>query len=263
LRLAPTEQLKGLIARGESRVFEFSRNLRDDLEDETHLPEFTSLEYMATETSWAEIESLSVDLFASALRALERYSTDTMKRARWEAWAHESVTHVDVAEHLATIGITEAVHVGAEALRECLRATIGLRGEERSVNEMLDEIMTEEARKRGGVVLMSGFPEGLGGPAQPHPTRPGFKQRTEMYVDGVEVANMSVNMNDIGMLQKWHSRGLETKRMLEIEPNARDDELFESLRDGLPDSAVIGIGVERVLQVILGLDDIRRVVPPI
>lgn len=40
----------------------------------------------------------------------------------------------------------------------------------------------------GGLILMGDFPEMLGGPALAHEDRPGFKQRTEIYIDGLEIA---------------------------------------------------------------------------
>lgn len=231
LRIAPTEHLKRLLADGESRVFEFAQNFRDDPRDATHLPEFMSLEYMATEDSCSSMEELAVELLAVAVAALERVSPSP---APWALDFHANrVQRVSIATLLTD------------------------RYDQLSVDE-LDQLVGDHAAALGGVVLMGDFPEPLGGPAVGHAELPGFKNRTEMFVNGLEIANMSSTLTDTTLLMAWHLAGLERKDALGIHPNERDIALIAAAERGIPNSAVIGIGVERVLQAYFGLENMSR-----
>jgi hypothetical protein len=122
----------------------------------------------------------------------------------------------------------------------------------------IDRLVTEHARATGGLVLMGDFPEVLGGPAVGHADMPGFKQRTEIYVNGLEIANMSSTLTDPVLLGAWHEAGLVRKAALGIEPNERDTGLFDAVAKGIPNSAVIGIGIERFLQAYYSLENMSR-----
>ena len=232
LRIAPTEHLKRLLADGEEQVFEFASNFRDDLLDQTHLSEFMSLEYMAVNTTCANMESLAVDLFGVAIAALGTTFSDGPPE-----WAR-----VLEDGEFERISISDLPNISLDPA---------------DVDDM-DRAVAEHARKIGGVVLMGDFPEVLGGPAVGHVDRPGFKQRTEIYVDGLEVANMSSTLTDPTLVKAWHEAGLLRKAALGIDPNERDAGLFEAVSRGIPESAVIGLGIERFLQAYFGLENMSH-----
>lgn len=231
LRIAPTEYLKRLLADGEERIFEFSLNFRDDLSDETHLPEFMSLEYMAVDTTCIDMEELAVELLSVAASQLTHL--DPHEPPQWVLQlATGRVTRVSIADLL---------DIGTD-----------LNPEE------LDRVVVGCAKEVGGVVFMADFPESLGGPAVAHPELSGFKQRTELYVDGLEIANMSSTLIEPKLLERWHETSLVRKDALGIVPNTKDIALFNAVNKGIPKSAVIGLGVERVLQAYFRLENMSR-----
>ncbi len=233
LRIAPTEHLKRLLADGEERVFEFSQNFRDDLGDATHLPEFMSLEFMAAGSTCAEMEALATELIGVALAALLPISSSAAP-----PWARAFMEEGRVR-------------------RVSISTLLSERAEQIPVDE-LDKIVESRAAAVGGVVFMGDFPQALGGPALAHAGLPGFKQRTELFVDGLEIANMSSTLTDSALLRDWHRAGIERKAALGIQPNQPDTDLLQAADQGIPESAVIGIGIERMLQASLGLENISQ-----
>lgn len=230
LRIAPTEQLKQLLADGEQRIFEFSANFRDDLPDRTHLSEFMSLEYMAVGATCADMEATAVELCREASAALANLTVDGPPE--WVRQLHDG--------RFRRISIADLPGISRGGI---------------NIDEM-DRAVTEHALGIGGLVLMGDFPYELGGPAEAHVGRPGIKQRTEIYVDGLEIANMSSTLTDPTLLEAWHDAGLVHKAALGIAPNERDGKLFEAVSNGIPKSAVIGMGIERFLQAYFGLENI-------
>ena len=231
LRIAPTEHLKRLLADGEQQVFEFAANFRDDPVDKTHLPEFMSVEYMAVNATCTEMEKLAVELCRVAIAVLAPLAADGPP-----SWASRLE-----AGQFERISIAE------------------LMGLESSLGELdldaLDQVLAQRAAAVGGVVLVGDFPENLGGPAVGHPALAGFKQRTEVFINGLEIANMSTTLTDPAVLTSWHDDGLSRKATLGIEPNEKDLVLFDAVDRGIPDSAVIGLGIERILQAYFALEN--------
>lgn len=258
LRIAPTEHLKRFIASGEECVFEFSKNFRDDVADATHLPEFTSLEFMARGKTCADMELVAVDLCGLAVEVVKGTRPDAEPPTWVQHWDHQQVTRLELAVELQDrfglepawicepVKIARTLDTLGEAVKPHTKLPI-----------LLDQLITAIARREKGVVLMSGFPELLGGPAEPHELHAGFKQRCELFIDGLEVANMSSNLTDGQALRKWHETGVQAKKVLGIGSNFLNEELLNALDGRLPCSAVIGIGVERILQAAFDLSDIR------
>jgi lysyl-tRNA synthetase class II len=258
LRIAPTEYLKRLLAVGHERIFEFSINFRDDLPDETHLPEFTSLEVMARNATCGDMEHVAIDLCALAVEVAQRAHVPSALPLWVQQWEQHQVERIELADELNDhFGVT-AIWLEQPAM---LARLLGDLGEPVSPSAtlpaLLDQLVTAIAQRRSGAVLICGFPERLGGPAASHPSRLGFKQRSELFIDGLEVANMSSNLTDSQALRQWHEIGIQMKIDLGIATNCLDDELLTMLDGNLPSSAVIGVGVERMLQATLNLPDIR------
>jgi lysyl-tRNA synthetase class II len=70
---------------------------------------------------------------------------------------------------------------------------------------------------------------------------------------------MSSNLNDYLRIENWYSTTYEMKQAAAIRPNRIDVPLMAALRDGLPSSAVLGIGLDRLLMIAFGTRDISDV----
>ncbi len=256
LRIAPTEYLKRLLAAGQDRVFEFSTNFRDDVPDDTHLPEFTSLEVMARGATCADMEHAAIELCALAVEVAQRSNAAL---PRWvQEWDRRHVHRIELAVELGECFGVTATWLDQPAMLAHLLGDLGeLVDPSARLPGLLDQLVTALAQRHSGAVLICGFPEQLGGPAAPHLARRGFKQRSELFIDGLEVANMSSNLTDSRALRQWHEDGVRLKTELGIATNDMDHDLLRNLDGNLPPSAVLGIGVERMLQTTLGLPDIR------
>lgn len=258
LRIAPTEYLKRLLAAGQERIFEFSANFRDDAPDPTHLPEFTSLEVMARDATCADMERTAADLCALAVDVARRAIPLAALPLWVQRWDEHRIARIELADELyQRFGVT-AAQLGQPAILARLLGDLGEAADPAArVPGLLDQLVTAIARRHDGAVLICGFPEPLGGPAAPHPTRTGFKQRSELFAGGLELANMSGNLTDARALRQWHVDGVQLKADLGIGTNHLDTDLLTALDGALPPSAVLGIGVERILQATLNLPDIR------
>ncbi|MGH2941992.1 MAG: amino acid--tRNA ligase-related protein [Solirubrobacteraceae bacterium] len=244
LRIAPTESLKRLVAIGFPAVFELSVNFRGDAPDTTHLPEFASLEVMQIGADCAAMRTLTVDLLRTAVEAVRPH-------------AERDVEVPDVRE-VTVDELLSATNLSTIAARDDHGRLVDASTGRPLASGALDGLVGEAVAAQPGLLFVTEFPWGLGGPAASCSHDPRVKERCELFLDGVEMANMSSTLTDQAALRRWHEDGVAAKAALGIVPNHLDEGLLEDLA-ALPASAVTGIGIERILTYALGLDDIRQV----
>jgi lysyl-tRNA synthetase class 2 len=246
LRIAPTEHLKRLIAAGMA-----------------HLPEFTSLEVMTRDVWCADMEHLAIECCHIAYE-IAQSAADSTTHAALGASATGGrlpVTRLALAEELRRrfqLGRDDLFEVNA--LRE-IASCMGdsdAHAPDQTPASLMDRIATRLASDVSGLVLVTGFPRYLGGPAAPDPADPRFKQRTELFAGGLEIANMSSNLTDVPALRAWHEDGVRAKDQQGISTNLLDEPLLADLGNSFPISAVLGIGIERLLLAFFGVPDIRK-----
>lgn len=259
LRVAPTEFLKRLLVLGADSVFEFSTNFRPEIVDKTHLPEFTSLEVMTRGASVRNMQDLTEQLCRAGLDAVEKvlengdytppYSTRTYRITdKWERVSLREVLYSRYRFSPNDIFVLERVqNLYKEIIRKSPPALI---------HEATDAIVEAIVQDYNSPVFVSEYPNYLGGPAKPCDDDRRFKERSELFVGTMEIANMSSTLTDPVLLREWHTQGLVIKDQLGISPNLIDEPLMSAIAVGLAPSAVLGLGLERLIMIAANLDDI-------
>lgn len=259
LRVAPTEFLKRLLVAGADSVFEFSTNFRPEIVDKTHLPEFTSLEVMTRGASVRDMQDLTERLCRAGMNAaatvLENgdYTPPHSERAyrvtgKWHRVSLREVLYSRYGFSPNDLFVLERVqNLYQKIIRKSPPALI---------HEATDTIVEAIALDYNSPVFVSEYPDYLGGPAKPCDDDPRFKERSELFVGRMEIANMSSTLTDPTLLREWHAQGLIIKDQLGIRPNLIDEPLMSAVATGLAPSAVLGLGIERLIMIAANLDDI-------
>lgn len=260
LRVCPTEHLKRLLVAGFEAVYELSRNFRPGNLSPRHLPEFTSLECTRTDSTYVDMMALTEELVASAIHAR---TGNTL--VRWEdketdfgpPWSR--VTVRDAVMQYTGIDIDRSPDLPSLHLAI---ASSGLRIEPGSTyNTLLEELINEEVLPRiAGPVFLTEYPWLMGGPAKAVPDKVGYKQRCEAFIGTFELANMSTHLGDAVALRQWHETTLVDKRISGVGEATLDEYLMRDIEGGLPPSAIVGIGIDRLLMIIMGVDHIENAV---
>ncbi len=264
LRIAPTEYLKRLLVEGAENVFEFSTNFRTDPTDVTHLPEFTSLEVMMRHKTCNDMIELTKNLCYAGIVAVGVES----KLDNFQPPGTEHVYSLEFPWEIVSIRHFLSVEYGFSAddffkpnkvfklYRQVVGGVYPL-----SYIAALDEIITVIAASFERPVFVKEYPNYLGGPAEPCREDARFKERAELFIGTLELANMSSNLTDAIALRKWHNDGAKVKEKQGIKPNEIDHGLLDAISQGLPTSAVLGLGIDRLIMVSLKLNDIALTRP--
>ncbi|MDR0414874.1 MAG: lysine--tRNA ligase [Prevotellaceae bacterium] len=258
LRIANELYLKRLIVGGFSGVYEFAKDFRNEGMDRFHNPEFTQMEvYVAyKDYKWmmntveAMVEKVAVDLHGSAEvqvgENLISFKRPWKRFTMFEAIEH--FTGVDVS------GMDEA------ALRETAEKLGVETDSSMGKGKLIDEIFGEccEA-KLIQPTFITDYPIEMSPLAKKHRDNPELVERFEAICNGKEICNAYSELNDpIDQRHRFEEQLLLAKRGDE-EAMLLDEDFLRAIEYGMPPTAGLGIGVDRLCMIMTGVPSVQDV----
>jgi lysyl-tRNA synthetase class 2 len=293
LRVAPELYLKRLLVGGFDRVYELGRMFRNEGVSTRHNPEFTMLEaYMA----YANCDSW-IELLERMLRHLEREVSERFPRfatARTvsfqEPWARVSKRRA-IADRIERAGsgdipptrwskvlmpetvFDEAALKAAverilpdldEGAREAVKKYDSYGGYICGLFELIAEPeLTKLYRTADGSlsvpVFITEFPVEESPLARKNDQDPRFVDRFELFVEGRELANAFSELNDPDDQAARFEEQLANRERGDDEAMDFDHDYIRALQHGLPPSAGLGIGIDRLVMSLCAQSSIRDV----
>lgn len=259
LRIADELYLKRLIAGGLPRVFEISKDFRNEGIDRLHSPEFTMLEAYAAYENYTFCMGLFEELLPSL--AEELYGKPTII---WEANdidlrgpfrrlsmvdAIRDRTGVEVIDRDRDELAGEARRVGVEVTREM------------GVGKIIDEIFS--CRVQPDLIqptFITDHPVELSPLAKRHRTNPALVERFELFIGGMEVVNAFSELNDPIDQRRRFEEQARLRAAGDEEATPIDEEFLAALEIGMPPTAGLGMGVDRLAMLLTDSRSIRDVI---
>ena len=261
LRIADELYLKRLIVGGLERVYEISKDFRNEGMDRTHNPEFTMLEFYQAYADYEEMQEVTQAMLL-----------ETVKAVRGETrLAFEGGT-VDFTPPWRRLTIREAA---AEGLG--VRAA-DLPSEERQLRELagragvsldpafgygriLDEIVSVKVQP--GLLnptFLVDHPREISPLAKVKRGSPDVVERFELIIAGMEVANAFSEQNDpLEQRRAFEQQGRLRERGDE-EAQMLDTDYLRALEMGMPPTGGVGVGVDRLVMLLTDSRSIRDVI---
>jgi lysyl-tRNA synthetase class 2 len=259
LRISNELYLKRLIVGGLERVYEFSRDFRNEGMDRTHNPEFTMLEfYQAFADVW-DMMDVTECLVCHAVRevcgTLRVPSRDQMLDFT-PPWPRVSM--------LDSVGekVGEPVHdLDARRLRRLTERhgieTPSATGAGGLLDALFSELIQPEITRPTFVL---DFPAEISPLARVSRQNAVLVERFEMVACGMELANAFSEQND----PEAQSRAFEQQMTLRAggneEAQVMDRDYLRALEYGMPPAGGVGIGVDRLVMLLTGARSIRDVI---
>ena len=260
LRIAPELWLKRLVVGGFERVFELGRVFRNEGLSPRHNPEFTMLELYAAYWNYLDMMSFIEELVAGvALDVLG--TTEAHYQGRPFSFAAPWPRRTMAELTSAAVGEDVSVHTPRERLVELLGARdVAVHeswGPGRCLAELF-EVTCEESLWEP--IFVTDFPVEVSPLARRHQHDPELTERFESYAAGRELSNGFSELNDP---VDQRSRFEEQARLAaagDEEAMAIDEDYIKALEWGLPPTAGMGIGVDRLAMLIADESNIREVI---
>ena len=260
LRIALELPLKRLIVGGMNRVFEVSRVFRNEGLDTRHNPEFTMLEaYQAFGDYHDMMELTEAIIEASCMAANGHTRIDVDGRELDMKPPYRRATMAELIEENAGVEMHPSMPI--DEARE-IADRFGVEwldvwGAGKIMAEVYDE--TCEAKLIEPTFVMD-HPREVSPLARAHRDDPALTERFELVVAARELANAYSELNDpVDQAQRFQSEAkLQAGGDEEAEPV--DDDYVEALEYGLPPTGGLGIGMDRLVMLVTGVDTIRDVI---
>ena len=258
LRIANELYLKRLIVGGFDWVYEFSRNFRNEGMDRTHNPEFTILEWYTAYKDYYWMMETTEQLLEKCAIALH----DTT-----EVKAGEKI--IDFKAPFKRVSIYDAIkeHTGIDvsqmdeaALREACK-TLGIYPEASwGKGKLIDAIFGEKCEDNYiQPTFIIDYPVEMSPLTKKHRSKPGLVERFELMINGKEIANAYSELNDPIDQRERFEEQVKLMERGDDEAMYIDYDFLRALEYGMPPTAGIGIGIDRLCMLMTNQPSIQDV----
>ncbi|MFI5250930.1 MAG: lysine--tRNA ligase [Bacteroidota bacterium] len=259
LRIADELYLKRLIVGGFDGVYEFSKDFRNEGMDRTHNPEFTMLELYVAYKDYLWMMNLVEEMISRV--ALEVNGTTKWAigdctidfKAPWKRIsmfdAIKEFTGKDLQglSEIATKTAAKELHVDVEP---------GM-----AVGTIIDEIFSEKVEPNLiQPTFITDHPVEMSPLAKKHRSKPGLVERFEVIVNGTEICNAFSELNDPLDQRMRFEEQMKLKAKGDAEAQLLDEDFLRALEYGMPPTAGLGVGIDRLVMLFTNQHSIRDVI---
>lgn len=261
LRIATELELKKLIVGGMEAVYEIGRIFRNEGMDAMHNPEFTTVEaylaYSDLEGMMELVESLCREV---AMNVLGTTDVDCKGITIHLGEPFKRISMNDAILEQTGINFKEITSLD-EALSLAKEHKIEVQKHEHTIGHIMNLFFEKYCEEKLiQPTILYGHPLEISPLAKKNPDDPRFTDRFELFINGHEYANAFSELNDpIDQKQRFLNQ-LAEKELGNDEANEMDNDFIEALEYGMPPTGGIGIGVDRLVMLLGGIESIRDVI---
>ena len=260
LRIAPELYLKRLVVGGFERVYELNRNFRNEGLSTRHNPEFTMLELYQAYADYRDLMDLVERLFQGL--------ADTLLGTRQVACQGETYDFGSTFRRVTVEDLVVHFNPGLERARlrdvEYLRGACEALGIKPTAGDGAGKLQIEIFEKTAEASLMQptfvyAYPAEVSPLARRNDADPFITDRFEFFVGGRELANGFSELNDPEDQAARFREQAARKSSGDEEAMFYDADYVRALEYGLPPTAGLGIGVDRLVMLFTDQPSIRDV----
>jgi lysyl-tRNA synthetase class 2 len=260
LRIAPELYLKRLVVGGFEKVFEIGRVFRNEGLSPRHNPEFTMLELYQAYADYTDLAVLVEDLVSGLASEFCGSTTISYQGRELDlAPPWRRATMADLVTE--TLGAPVDVHTPVDELRQHA-AAVGIEPDASwGAGKLLLELYekTTEADLWGPVFVMD-YPAEVSPLSRRHRSDPDLVERFEAIVAGRELVNAFSELVDPDDQRARFEAQALARAAGDEEAMAIDEDYLRALEHGLPPTAGLGLGVDRLVMVLADVANIREVI---
>ena len=261
LRIADELFLKRLIVGGMERVYEISKDFRNEGIDRFHNPEFTMLEFYAAYLDYEAVMELTEEMLAYVVReVLGDRPITFMGNDISFAPPFRRLTMYDA---LREVGGVDVAALSEEEMREAAigagvdRAEAAKMGRGKLIDELFGELVEPRLIQP---TFITDYPREMSPLAKPKRGNPELTERFELIVNGKELCNAYSELNDpIDQRGRFEAQ-LKLREAGDDEAQQLDEDYLRALEYGMPPTGGFGMGIDRLCMILCGQPSVRDVI---
>ncbi len=257
LRIADELYLKRLIVGSFNGVYEISKDFRNEGMDKTHNPEFTMMElyvsYKDYEWMMNFVEEMLEKVCLTVNGKLEITNEGkTIKFSRpWKRISMVEALKEKTGLDILTVTYDELRNFSMENGIELKQ------GKPKQVDEIFSVLVQPELIQPTFIV---DYPVEISPLAKQHRSKPGLVERFEGYVGGREICNAFSELNDPIDQRKRFEGQSKLREEGDEEAHQVDEDFLRALEYGMPPTAGLGVGIDRLVMLLTDQSSIRDVI---
>jgi lysyl-tRNA synthetase class 2 len=249
LRVAPELFLKRLVIGGMDRVFEIGKSFRNEGMDKNHNPEFTMLELYQAYADYNDIMDLTETLIKVVAEKIGSSINLNFRRVKM----------FDLIKEYTGLTLLPYVESG-KMFDQIKHLNLDL-AEDASDKKILDQLFSERIipyLKTPTFVI--DYPSVYSPLSKVKFDQPEIAERFELYINGIEIGNAYSELNDPELQEINFLKQMEAKKKGDDEVMPYDRDFICALEQGLPPTGGLGIGIDRLVMILTGIESIREVI---
>lgn len=261
LRIAPELYLKRLVVGGLDRIFELNRNFRNEGISTRHNPEFTMLECYTAHQDITYAMNLIESLVRFVLEKIDSsgqvtfgshtldFNKPFIRMTLYDAVKNCHQLHdKDLHDEKVITALLQKHHIKEPKTGMTLQEKIYLLFAETVEKELIQP------------TFITGFPVEVSPLAKRDPKHEGLAARSELFIAGLEIANLFDELNDpFDQAQRFHDQ-VVAREAGDSEAHLYDADYVLALEHALPPTVGFGIGIDRFVMLLTGITSIKDVI---
>jgi len=260
LRIALELHLKRLVVGGFDRVYEIGRIFRNEGVSTKYNPEFTMLESYEAYADYNALMEMVEEMVSRV--AGEVLGTTRVMNGETEIEFAPPWPRIPLRDAIRDrCGVDFDAHPDVDGLRKAAAAT-GLPVEESWERaKLIDELLTAHVEPHlMQPTFLIDYPVELSPLAKRKPDSPHLVERFEFFIAGREVGNAYSELNDPVDQRERLLEQVKLRAAGDEEVELADEDFLIALEHGMPPTAGLGIGIDRLVMALTGNSSIREVI---
>ena len=260
LRIATELPLKRLLVGGMERVYEIGRLFRNEGIDQSHNPEFTTVELYQAFGDLSDMMWIAENLIRTLAQKIRNSTTIEWGGNQIDvSKPFKKATMVELIKEKINVDFIK-VKTDAEALKLAKKYDIPVEKHftyGHVVNAFFEKYCEEDLIQP---TFVMGHPIEISPLTKKDNKDPRFTQRFELYINKKEIANAYTELNDPIDQKERFLEQLREKNKGNEEANEMDEDFIEALEYGMPPAGGMGIGLDRLIMFLTSTEQIREVI---
>ena len=250
LRIAPELYLKRLVVGGFEKVYEINRNFRNEGLSTKHNPEFTMLEFYAAYEDY----EFQMDFVEALIKHLSNLEQSKRSFKKFKRISFDEALIKNTSLNKKDLDDIDILGKFAQSVKIENFKTL-------SIGKLKAEIFESEVEdKLSEPTFIYKYPLEISPLSRKSEGDEGYVDRFELFIDGKEIANGFSELNDPEDQLERFKMQMEDKEKGDEEAMEMDLDYIEALEYGLAPCAGVGIGLDRLVMLLTGIDSIRDVI---
>jgi len=259
LRVADELYLKRLLIGGFEKVYEISKDFRNESIDMQHNPEFTMLEFYE---AYIDRDGVA-DLFEEMMAFIAKKVLGTTKfeyqghKLDFGKWRRASMHDL----------VNEKFEIDVEKMSDAKLLELAMQNNLDKVSknsprgELINELFESFAKKMIEPTIVIDYPKETCPLCKVHRKNPKLIERFEPVCCGMELGNAYSELNDPVLQRKLLEEQVKDRKN-EAEPwtSELDEDFIEAMEHGMPPTGGLGVGIDRIVMLLTNSPSIRDVI---